>query len=267
MSDQAPRLDAHAHGIPVQPVYPSKKLHIRRSPTLPPPYTAPPSPEEALFPPHLSSRNPTPTPPRLPKDHETSRRLPAPRNPRIAIPVERTTSLSELSSSSSQQSPIQQLSRDSPFTSPLIPSSLPQSDVKPSSFLPLPPDAPVAKSRSVFNPLSVLKLSKSSRKAAAQSAKQAAGKVSEETKMRLATLQHRPKRGIVSNPPSTLYSSVALPQMRNASPSSRSALEFARTVAWTSLPSYRNHSLRDKSRCIGLSSIGPPHRQKSTMML
>jgi hypothetical protein len=185
MSDQAPRLDAHAHGIPVQPVYPSKKLHVRRSPTLPPPYTAPPSPEEALFPPHLSSRNPTPTPPRLPKDHETSRRLPAPRNPRIAIPVERTTSLSELSSSSSQ-SPIQQLSRDSPFTSPLIPSSLPQSDVKPSSFLPLPPDAPVAKSRSVFNPLSVLKLSKSSRKAAAQSAKQAAGKVSEETIVRIA---------------------------------------------------------------------------------
>jgi hypothetical protein len=189
-SDQAPRLDTRAHSLPVQPVYP-KKLHTRRSPAPPPPYTAPPSPsasEEALFPPHLSSRDPTPTPPRLPNDHEASRRLPAPPNPRIAIPVNRTTpssSLSELPSSSSQ-SPIQQSSRASPFTSPLIPSSPPQSDVDSSSFLPLPPDAPIVKSRSVFNPLSVLKLSKSSRKATAQSAKQAAGKVSEETIVRIA---------------------------------------------------------------------------------
>ena len=193
-SDQAPRLDAHAHSKPVQIVYPAKKLHVRPAP--PPPYTAPPSPdpsepEEALFPPHLSSRDPTPTPPRLPNDHETSRRLL--RNPRIAIPVERTSSspsLSELPSSSSQssssQSPIQQSSRASPFTAPLISPSL-QSDVNSSSFLPLPPppDIPVVKSRSVFNPLSVLKLSKSSRKATAQSAKQAAGKVSEETIVRI----------------------------------------------------------------------------------
>jgi hypothetical protein len=192
-SDQVPRLDAHAHS---KPVYPSKKLHIRQSPAPPPPYTAPPSPdpsEDALFPPHLSSRDPTPTPPRLPNDHETSRRLPAPPNPRIAIPVERTTSspsLSELPSSSSQssssQSPIQPSSRASAFTLPLIPSSLPESDVNSSSFLPLPPDIPIVKSRSAFNPLSVLKLSKSSRKATAQSAKQTAGKVSEETIVRIA---------------------------------------------------------------------------------
>jgi hypothetical protein len=187
-SDQAPRLDTRAHSMPVQSVYSSKKLQIRQSPAPPPPYTAPPSPnasEEALFPPHLSSRDPTPTPPRLPNDHETSRPLPPPPNPKIAIPVERTTSspsLAELSSSSSQ-SPIQQSSRASTFASPLIPSLSPQSDVNPSSFLPLPPEGPVVKSRSVFN---LLKLSKSSRKAAAQSAKQAAGKVSEETIVRNA---------------------------------------------------------------------------------
>ena len=186
-SDQAPRLDTHAHSMPVQSVYSSKKSHIRQSPAPPPPYTAPPSPtasEEALFPPHLSSRDPTPTPPRLPNDRETSRHLPAQPNPRIVIPVEMTTSspsLSELPSSSSQ-SPIQQSSRASPFISPSpLPSSSPQSDVNPPSFLPLPPDAPTVKSRSIFNPLSVLKLSKSSRKATARSAKPVAGKVSEET--------------------------------------------------------------------------------------
>jgi hypothetical protein len=63
---------------------------------------------------------------------------------------------------------------------------LPESDVNSSSFLPLPPDIPIVKSRSAFNPLSVLKLSKSSRKATAQSAKQTAGKVSEETIVRIA---------------------------------------------------------------------------------
>jgi hypothetical protein len=180
MQDQAPRLDTRAHSMPVQSVHSSKNSHNRKSPAPPPPYTAPPSPsasEEALFPPHLSSRDPTPMPPRLPNDHESSRRLPTPPNPRIAIPVERTTSLVD-------QSPIsKQSSRASPFTSSPIPSLLPQSDVNP-SFLPLPPDPPTVKSRSVFNPLSVLKLSKSSRKATAQSAKQTAGKVSAETIVR-----------------------------------------------------------------------------------
>ncbi|KAF8504857.1 hypothetical protein F5888DRAFT_796886 [Russula emetica] len=185
-SDQAPGLDTRAHSMPVQSVYSSKKLHVRQSTAPPPPYTAPSSPtasEEALFPPHLSSRDPTP-PPRLPDDHETSRRLPTPPNPRIAIPIERTTSspsLPELKLSSLQLSPIQQSSRASSFAPPPITSLSPQSHVNSSSFLPLPPDAP--KSRSVFNPLSVLKLSKSSRKA---TARKAAGKVSEETIVRIA---------------------------------------------------------------------------------
>lgn len=173
--------DTHAHSMPVQPVYSSNKLHIRPSPAPPPPYTAPPSPtasEEALFPPQLSSRDPTPTPPRLPNDHETSRRLPPPPNPRISIPIERTISSPSVSERplSSSQSSIQQTSRASSFTP--LPSSLPQSEVNP-SFLPLRPDPPIVKSRSAFNPLSVLKL-KSSRKATAQSKKQAAGNVSEE---------------------------------------------------------------------------------------
>ena len=180
-SDQAPRLDTRAHSMPVQSVYTSKNSHIRQTPAPPPPYTAPPSPgasEEALFPPHLSSRDPAAMPPRLPNADDSSRRLPTPPNPRIAIPAERTTSL--------EQSPIsKQPSRASPFTSPSNPSLSPQSDVNP-SFLPLPPDPPAVKSRSVFNPLSVLKLSKSSRKATAQSAKQTAGKDSEETIVRIA---------------------------------------------------------------------------------
>ncbi len=166
-SDQAPRLDTRAHSMPVQSVYPSQKLHIRQPP---PPYTGPTASEEALFTPHLPSRNPTPTPPRLPNDHETSRRLPNPPNPRIAIPLERTPSLL---SSSSSQSPIQHSSRASSF--PSI-----SSHVDPPSFLPPPPDAPIVKSRSGF------KFLKPFRKTTAQSAKQAAGKVSQETIVRVA---------------------------------------------------------------------------------
>lgn len=185
-SDQAPRLDARSHSMPAQSVYSSKRS-LRQSPAPPPPYTGPPSPtpsEEALFLLHLSPRDPTPTPPRLPNDHETSRRPPAPPKPRIAIPVERATPSPE-QSSSSLQSPIQQLSRTSSFTSPPTSSSLPQSHVNSSSFLPLPQDAPIAKSRSVFYPLS--KLSKPFRKATAQSPKEAAGKTSEEeTVIRIA---------------------------------------------------------------------------------
>ena len=161
-SDQAPRLDTRAHSMPVQSVYTSKNSHIRQTPAPPPPYTAPPSPgasEEALFPPHLSSRDPAAMPPRLPNADDSSRRLPTPPNPRIAIPAERTTSL--------EQSPIsKQPSRASPFTSPSNPSLSPQSDVNP-SFPPLPPDPPPAKSRSVFNPLSVLKLVRIAEEAAA----------------------------------------------------------------------------------------------------
>jgi hypothetical protein len=178
-SDQpeAPRLDTHAHSMSMQPVYPLKKLHIPQSPAPPPPYTSPPSPnasEDALFPPHLSSRDPTPTPPRLPNGYDASRRLPTLPNPRIAIPVERTTSSHSLISSSSSQSPVQQSSRPSPFPS----------HVNSSSFLPLPPDAPIVKSRSGFNPLSVLK--RPFRRSGAQSARQAAGTVSEETIVRIA---------------------------------------------------------------------------------
>ena len=177
-SDQAPRLATHAHSMPGHPVYPTKKLTLRQPP---PPYTGPPSPtttEEALFPPHLSSRNPTPTPPRLPNDHEASRRLPAPPNPRIAIPLDRTISRPSLISSSSSRS---HSSRGSSF-----PSLLPEPHVGSSNFLPLPPDVPIpiVKSRSGFNPLSVF--SKPFRKAASQSAKQAAGKGSQETIVRIA---------------------------------------------------------------------------------
>lgn len=176
-SDQAPRLDTRSHSVPLQSIYPSKQ-YIRQSPAPPPPYTAPPSPtpsEEAVFPSHLSSRDPTPTPSRLPNDHDTSRRLPAP--PNFSIPLERNTSSPSLppSSTSSLQSPIQQPSRARPSTAPHILSSSPQPHTSP-SFLPLPPDPPIVKSRSGFNPFSALKL-KSSRKATAQSAKQAAGKV------------------------------------------------------------------------------------------
>ena len=178
-SDQpeAPRLDTHAHSMSMQPVYPLKKLHIPQSPAPPPPYTSPPSPsasEDALFPPHLSSRDTTPTSPRLPNGYEASRRLPTLPNPRIAIPVERTTSSHSLISASSSQSPVQQSSRPSPFPS----------HVSSSSFLPLPPDAPIVKSRSGFNPLSVLK--RPFRKSGAQSARQVAGTVSEETIVRIA---------------------------------------------------------------------------------
>ena len=181
-SDQAPRLETHAHSTSVHSVRSSQRS-IRQSPAPPPPYTGPPSPHasaEALFPPHLSSRDPTPTPPRLPNDHDASRRLlPTPPNPRLAIPpnpVERTTSLM---SSSSSQSSIQQSLRASPFPS-LSPS--PHSHVDHLSFLNHPPPDPPVKSRSTFNPLS--KLSKTFRKS--QSAKQAAGKVSEEAIVRIA---------------------------------------------------------------------------------
>jgi len=185
-SDQAPRLDTRAHSMPVQSSHSSKKLHSRRSPA-PPPYTGPPSPasEEAhLPPPHLSSRDPTPTLPRPPIHHEISRHLPTPPNPRISTSVEQTTP-----SLSRPESPTQQSSRASSFTPPSSspPSSSPLSSSLASapSFLPLPSDAPV-KSRSGFNPLSVPKLFKSSRKATAQSSKQAAGKGSEETIVRIA---------------------------------------------------------------------------------
>ena len=177
-SDQAPRLDTRSLSVPVQSVYPSKQ-YIRQIPAPPPPYTAPPSPtasEEVVFPSHLSSRDPTPTPSRLPNDLDTSRRLPTP--PNFSIPLERTSSSPSLplsSTSSLQSPPIQQPSRARPPTAPYIPSSSPQPLINP-SFLPLPPDPPIVKSRSGFNPFSVLKL-KSSRKASAQSAKQAAGKV------------------------------------------------------------------------------------------
>jgi hypothetical protein len=181
-SDQAPRLDTHAHSMPVQPVYPIRKPS-RTAP--PPPYTGPPSPntseEGALFVPHLSSRDPTPTPPRLPNDHETSRRFPVPPVPRIAIPVQRTTSNPSLISLSSTQSPMQPSSRAS-----LFPSLTPESPVNSSSFLPLPQDTPIVKSRSGFNPLSVLKRSKPFRKATAQSPRQTDGKGSEETILRIA---------------------------------------------------------------------------------
>jgi hypothetical protein len=178
-SDQAPRLDTRAHSMPVQSSYSFKKLHSRRSPApAPPPYTGPPSPasEEAHLPTHLSSRDPTPTPPQLPTQHEISRRLPTPPNSRISTSVvEQTTP-----SLSRPESPTQQSSRASSFTPPS------SSHVSPPSFLPLLPlDAPV-KSRSGFNPLSVPKLFKSSRKATAQSAKQAAGRGSEETIVRIA---------------------------------------------------------------------------------
>jgi hypothetical protein len=175
-SDQleAPRLDTHAHSMSMQPVYPIKKFHMPLSPAPPPPYTSPPSPnasKDAPFPPHLSSRDPTLTPPQLPNGYETFRRLPTLLNPRIAIP--RTTSSYSLISSSSSQSLVRQSSRASSFPF----------HVNSSTFLPLPPDAPIVKSRSGFNPLSVLK--RPFRKAGAQSAKQAAGSVSEKTIVRL----------------------------------------------------------------------------------
>ncbi len=121
------------------------------------------------------SRDPTPTPPRLPNPHEISRGLHAP-NPRITTAIERTRATSSPSQpeppSSDLRPPVPQQSRAGPYNS--------------ASFLPLPPDPPVVKSRSTFNPLSVLKLSKSSRKATAHNVKQSAGKASQETIVRIA---------------------------------------------------------------------------------
>ena len=187
--NQAPGLDTRSHSTPVRSVYSSKKSI--RSIAPPPPYTGPPSPsvsEEALSLSHLPSRDPTPTPPRLPNSHETSRRLPVPPNPRIAASVVRASaSTSQLDLPSSQvtglRPPIPRSSRATPLPSSLLTPSLSPHSHDSLSHLPLaPPSAPVVKSRSAFNPLSILKLKKSSRKATAQIANQTARIVTDETR-------------------------------------------------------------------------------------
>ena len=87
-----------------------------------------------------------------------------------------------------------------------------------------------------------------------------------ETRNRLAKPERRQKRGSLSDPPSSLYSSRgSVPLTRNALPSSHSASELARAAASTFPPSYKNLSSRDSSQCIGLSSTGPQKHRKSTM--
>jgi hypothetical protein len=199
MPIQAPGLDARTQSMPVRSVSSTKRPRSRQSTAPPPPYTEPPTrnvSEEALPLPHLSSRDPTPTPPRLPNPHETSRRLPTPPDPRIATPVERATASpsqpdppsSRASRLTGLQSPVSQSSRASFFpTSRSTPSLSPPSHVNhPSHSPPVPPSVPIVRARSVFNPLSILKLHKSTRKATAQIANQAAWKVTEETKVRNA---------------------------------------------------------------------------------
>ena len=190
--NQAPGLDTRSYSMPVRSVYSSKKSIRSNAP--PPPYTGPPSPnvsEESLSPPHLPSRDPTPTPPRLANPHETSRRLPMPPNPRIATPVERATaSRSQPGSPTSQitgfRPPLPQSSRATPLPSSLLTPSLSPHPRGSSSQLSLaPPSAPVVKSRSAFNPLSILKLNKSARKATAQITNQTARQVTEGTRARI----------------------------------------------------------------------------------
>jgi hypothetical protein len=65
-----------------------------------------------------------------------------------------------------------------------MPSPSPQPHVNsPSQSSPISPSAPIVRARSFFNPLSVLKLHKSTRKATAQIANQAAWKVTEDTRV------------------------------------------------------------------------------------
>jgi hypothetical protein len=190
MQTDQPRLHAHTHSMPVQPVYASKRSRSRPSTAPPPPYTGPPTPnvsEESLPRPHSSSRDPTPTPPRIPNPHDSSRRLPTPPDPRIATPVDRASATpTPLEPPSSQvtglQTPISPSSRASALTLSLSPHSHVSSQPQ---FPPVPPSAPIVKSRSLFNPFSVLK-PKSTRKATEQIAKQAAWKVTEETRGRIA---------------------------------------------------------------------------------
>ena len=183
--DQVPGLDSQAHGMPLQPIYPLKRSRTQ-STAPPPPYTGPPTPtvsEEALPLPHMPPRDSTPIP-RLPNSHESSRRLPIP--PRIDTSAGRATAspnqpLPPSSQVTGLQPPALRSSRVTiPSTSLLGPSLSPQSHNSPSQ---LPPSAPIVKSRS-FNPLSVLKLHKSTRKATELTAKQTARRVTDETRAR-----------------------------------------------------------------------------------
>ena len=187
-SDQ-PRLHVHTHSMPVQRIYSSKRSRSRPSTAPPPPYTGPPTPNvsvESLSPPHLPSRDPTPTPPRIPNPHEASRRLPTPPDPRTATPVDRASATpTPLQPPSSLVTGLQTAVSQSSRASLLTPSLSPQSHVNSQPQPPpVPPSAPIVKSRSLFKPFSVLK-PKATRKATDQIAKQAAWKVTEEARGRI----------------------------------------------------------------------------------
>lgn len=158
----------------------------------PPPYTGPPTPNPSAVPSlpfHLPSRAVTPTPSRTLNHPELpSRRLPPPPRPRTASDLEQFTANYGHSEPPSRGADTPTLRPPLSLTTPLS-SSLRTSPLSPEPHVIPPsqrhsasPSAQITKSRSIFRPFSALKLSKASRNATAQNAKQGAWKAPEEAK-------------------------------------------------------------------------------------
>ena len=161
----------------------TKRSILRRPSAPPPPYTTPPTPNPSAdpsIPSRLSSRAATPTPSRTLNHLEApSRRLPSPPRLRTASDLEHFTANYGHSEPPSRGA---DLRPPSSLATPLF-SSHPTSPLSPEPHVISPSlSAQTTKSHSVFRPFSALKLSKATRNATAQIAKQGAWKATEETK-------------------------------------------------------------------------------------
>ena len=188
--DQESILDTDGPSPSVRTAISTKRSILRRPSAPPPPYTGLPTPNPSVnpsLPSHLPSRATTPTPSHTLNHPEVpSRRLPP--RPSTASAVEQYTANyghsdppSRGANTPSLRPPLSLATSlsSSLRTSPLSPEP---HVISPSQHHSTSPSAQITKSRSVFRPFSALKLSKASRNATAQSAKQGAWKAPEEAK-------------------------------------------------------------------------------------
>ena len=177
---------------PGAPVRTALSTQRSRPPAPPPPYTGPPTPNPSAVPSlpyHLPSRAATPTLSRALNHPEVpSRRLPPPPRPRTASDLEQFTANYGHSGPPSRGADTPTLRPPLSLTTTLS-SSLRTSPLSPEPHVIPPsqrhsasPSAQVTKSRSIFRSFPALKLSKGSRNATAQNAKQGAWKAPEEAK-------------------------------------------------------------------------------------
>jgi len=179
-------LHTHDPSAPVRTSLFSRRSILRPPSAPPPPYSGPPTPNPSADPSlpfHLSDRASTPTPSHtLNRPGVPSRRLPP-------IPRPRSASALELTANHSHSDPPSRGADTPSLRPPLsiatpLSSSLPTSPLSPGPHVISPsqhasPSAQITKHRSVFHLFSALKLSKATRNAASQIAKQGARAASE----------------------------------------------------------------------------------------